>query len=533
VKGNAGGSSPTLDPALERTLRAIVGDEHVLTDDLDRSFFSQDVYRQAEVPAACVIQPGSPEELARAVAAVTGARHAVIPRGGGASYTGGYLPDRAESVIVDTRRMRRVLEVSTEDMYVTVECGCTWKELDHALHERKVRTPFWGPLSGAYATVGGGLSQNSILWGSSLYGTSAESVLGLEVVVADGTLLPTGSAATTGSKPFFRHYGPDLTGLFLGDTGALGIKARATLRLIPRPEAVRFASFAHRSREALVEAMASIARSGLASECYGMDPHLQRQRMKRTTLAKDLGALRGVAASAGSRVEGVREAVRVMVAGRRFVEEDEYSLHVGVEGPAEETVTASLEAVRRLGSRGGREIENTIPKVLRGEPFLSMSSGIGPQGERWAPVHGVLPLSGARRAWSEIQELVEERRADLDRHGVVVGFLVATVSTNAFVLEPVFYWPGPRTLFYERTLEPADLARFEDFPRDPEAESLVSELRSECVRRFLELGAAHLQIGRTYPFRESRDPATWRLLEALKRAVDPEGLMNPGSLGLS
>jgi D-lactate dehydrogenase (cytochrome) len=518
---------------LRRALAALVGEAHVLDGDEDRAFFSQDVYAAAAEPAALVVQPGSVEELQRAVAAATGAGFAVVPRGGGASYTGGYLPDRAASVVVDTRRLDRIVTVDADDMYVTVECGVTWRQLLLALRVRGLRTPFWGPLSGAVATVGGSLSQNAVLWGSARHGVSAESVLGLELVLADGSLLATGSAATRGGRPFFRHYGPDLTGLFLGDTGALAVKARATLKLMPLPPFVETASFGFDSHEQLAVAMAAIARAGVASECFGMDPELQRQRMKRQGLAKDLKALKGVVTSARNVASGLKQAARVVAAGRSFLDDAPYSLHVGSEGRSEAAVRADLVEIRHLCLRhGGREVENTIPKVLRGDPFVSMTSGIGPTGERWLPVHGVVPLSDAAAAWTAVRALVAERCEPFARHGIVVGVLTALAGAGAFVLEPVIYWPGPRTLYYRRVLDADTLARFEDFPDDPEANRLVAELRSELTRLFLARGAAHFQIGRTYRYREGRQPEAWQLLEAVKQELDPRRLVNPGALGL-
>lgn len=519
--------------ALVRDLAALVGHPHVLTAEEDRAFFSHDISGPAPEPAACVAAPGTVEELARAVAACTAAGFAVVPRGGGASYTGGYRPDRARSVLVDTRRLDRIVEIDPADMYVTVECGSTWKALSLALRENGLRTPFWGPLSGATATVGGSLSQNAILWGSARYGVSAESVLGLEVVLADGSVLPTGSAAGRNAKPFFRYYGPDLTGLFLGDTGALGVKARATLRLIPLPGVVETASFGFDTAEAMVAAMAGIARLGLATECFGMDPVLQQQRMKRASLAKDLGALRGVVTSQRSLASGVIEAAKVVAAGRGFLDGVAFSLHVGTEGRDEASVRAAIDEIRRVcAAEGGREVENTVPKVLRGDPFVPMTTAIGPEGERWLPVHGVVPLSDAAPSWSAVRALLADRRDVFDRHGIVVGVLTATFGSGAFVLEPVFYWPGPRTLYYRRVLDPADLARFRDFPESPETGAVVAEARQALARLFLERGAAHLQIGKTYLYREGRRPEAWRLLEAVKNAVDPRRLMNPGSLGL-
>ena len=153
-----------------------------------------------------MIAPGTVTELAEAIGLCTANNRRVIPRGGGFSYTGGYLPVMEHSIIVDMRRLDRIVEINREDMYVTVECGCTWHSLYTALKAEKLRTPYFGPISGFASTVGGALSQGSFFMGSTQYGTTAESTLGLEVVVADGTVLKTGSAATMDSPvAFFPH----------------------------------------------------------------------------------------------------------------------------------------------------------------------------------------------------------------------------------------------------------------------------------------------------------------------------------------
>ncbi len=529
-------SSAHPDPtpaALVARLREIAGADAVLEAEGDRRFFSQDIAGPREHVAALVVRPRTVEQLSQTVSAATGAGHSVVARGGGSSYTGGYVPDRDACVLIDTRELARVVEIDPDDMYVTVEAGCTWEALEAALAPHGVRTPFWGPLSGAVATIGGSLSQNSILWGSARYGVSAESVLGLEVVLADGSVLATGSAASRNARPFVRYYGPDLTGLFLGDTGALGIKARATLRLIRRPAFFDTASFGFQDHAAQSGAMAAIAREGLVSECFGMDPVLQEQRMKRAGLAQDLKAVKGVITSARGLASGLKEAAKVALAGRSFLDDVPYSMHVGTEARSEATVAEALVEVRRIvAAHGGREVENTIPKVMRGMKFVPMSSAIGPAGERWLPIHALVRLSDATATWTAVRDLFATREAAMRAHGVKVGVLTAIVGSNAFVLEPVFYWEAPRTAYYERVLDAATLAKFTDFPPNPAGEALVFELRERLTELFLERGCTHLQIGRTYRYREGLKPEPWRLLEAVKRAVDPRGLVNPGSLGL-
>lgn len=127
--------TPTAAPAagdnrrpLIQALEGIVGKDHVITDAEERAFFSTDVFYKPE-PAEVVVAPGTPEEVAAVVREATRAGMAVVARGGGMSYTAGYAPERTDTVMVDTRRLNRILEINTEDMYVVVECGVTWKQL--------------------------------------------------------------------------------------------------------------------------------------------------------------------------------------------------------------------------------------------------------------------------------------------------------------------------------------------------------------------------------------------------------------------
>jgi len=79
-------------------------------------------------------------------------------RGGGASYTDGYLPRDDGQVLLDLSQLNRIVEINEQDAYVTVEAGVTWEALKRALDERDLRTPFWGPFSGLLATVGGSVA---------------------------------------------------------------------------------------------------------------------------------------------------------------------------------------------------------------------------------------------------------------------------------------------------------------------------------------------------------------------------------------
>ena len=513
-------------------LQNILGAERVITEQQECTFYSQDVFSQGVI-AAAVVRPASRDALAKAVAAICGAGQAAIPRGGGMSYTAGYLPTEADSILIDTSELNRVLEINAEDMYVTVEAGCTWKALHEALQGSGLQPAYWGPLSGIRATVGGSLSQNSVFWGSGRYGVSADAVLGLEVVLADGGLLQTGSASSVGRSPFFRYYGPDLTGLFLGDTGAFGIKAAATLRLVPALPARRFASFDFPDYRQLARGMTEVSRRGLAAECFGFDPYLQSQRLKRESLVRDVQSLAGVMKGARSWPRALLDGLQVALAGRRYMREVQYSLHLTVEERSEAAAAAVLAEIRSVcRSSGGREISNSIPKILRANPFGPVNNMIGPGGERWVPMHGLVPHSKAADAIAGAEGVFQRHRQAIEEFQIGTGYLFATVSSNCSVIEPVFFWPDSLLEIHRRSVEPSFLARIKELPENQRARAAVTEMRQDLITMFQEHGAVHMQIGKAYPYREGLRPEARQMVEALKDVVDPNRRMNPGALGL-
>jgi hypothetical protein len=510
-------------------LRAALGDAQVVTDLAERAFYSSDVYRQVE-PALAVLRPPSVDALAAAVRIATSAGHPIVARGGGMSYTDAYLPTSAHALMLDMSALDAIIEINETDRYVTVECGVTWAKLYAELDARGLRTPYWGPLSGLRATVGGALSQGSIFLGSARFGSIGDTVIGLEVIAANGELLKTGSAAGANAAPFLRYFGPDLTGLFVGDAGALGIKARATLKLLPKFAELEGLSFACDSAESLCAAMGEVARSGLASECFGFDPFLQSQRMKRASLLADVKTLGKVMQSGGSLLGALKEGARLVATGRNFLDDVRYSLHLTVEAHSRDELNANLATLRRLLKPHAREVENAVPKVLRADPFVPPNSMLGPSGERWVPVHGIVPLSQAAQAWAAVQALFARHTSAMQALKVEAGYLVTTIGSNAFLLEPVFYWPDVQLDFHKRLVEPGYLKKLTDFPENLAARALVDELKHALKALFQSLGATHFQLGKFYHYRQGRNPASLKLLDALKHALDPRGLINPGAL---
>ena len=194
------------------------------------TLYQSDIYYTSPHPPLAKARPRNIREVQDLVTAARGMGLSLATRGAGLSYSAGYIPFDARTIVVDMTGMDRIVEINAQDMYVRLDPGVTWAVLREALRPLGLTTPFWGTFSGLYATIGASLSQGAKFYGSASRGMSAESVLGLTLVTGTGEVLVTGSSASIeNASPFFRNYGPDLTvGLFLGDSGAFGIKVGTT-----------------------------------------------------------------------------------------------------------------------------------------------------------------------------------------------------------------------------------------------------------------------------------------------------------------
>jgi FAD/FMN-containing dehydrogenase len=522
---------PAAPGSLIENLARIAGAEDVLTDEQSRIFYSTDVFRRADVLAAAVVRPASVAELQEVVRACARHQAPLVVRGGGASYTDGYLPVREGTICIDTAALTRI-DVNAEDMYVTVEPGVTWARLYETLSRQGLRTPMWGPFSGLAATVGGGMSHYAVNYGSGLYGVSAESLLGMDVILASGEMVSTGSGGGVGSSPFFRYYGPDLTGLFVGDAGALGVKARMTLRLIRNPEGFAACSYGFPDGESALRAMMAVARLNVVAQNFGLDPRQQKTALTRMESASSLDAAKSVFLSARNPVDGALQVMRMGIAGRNFLKKAVYSAHFSTEGLTHAEAKQKLAVVRATARRYGAEVANTIPTYFHANPFMELTPILGPNGERWKPTHGVLPFSKVLQHHADFEALLGEYRERMGRHRVRLTRMFMFFGSNAFIYEPTFLWEDERTVYHERVYPAKLLAGVPAHPANPQGRRLVFELKKRIGELCVKNGASHLQVGKDYPYLATRQPAARDLVRQLKQMLDPEGLMNPGALGL-
>ncbi len=120
----------------------------------------------------------------------------------------------------------------------------------------------------------------------------------------------------------------------------------------------------------------------------------------------------------------------------------------------------------------------------------------------------------------------------MGRLGVWTGGMFATVDASGFLYEIALYWPGAQTDYHRAVLPAEHLAALPAYQDDERVNAFVHTLKTDITTLFADVGATHFQLGKTYPFAEVLAPETLALLKAIKAAVDPDGLMNPGALGL-
>ena len=206
----------------------IVGEPNALTSLEDRKCYSYDARLDGPVPDL-VVFPSSATEVSRILVLANRHRFPIVPRGQGSGLTGGSIPVKG-GVVLSFTRLNRILEIDTANLIAVVEPGV----ITYMLQEEVARYGLFyppDPASYKYSSIGGNVAECAGGPNSLKYGVTRDYVLGLEVVK------PTGEIITTGVRTMKGVVGYDLTRLFVGSEGTLGVITKITLKLIPLPEA--------------------------------------------------------------------------------------------------------------------------------------------------------------------------------------------------------------------------------------------------------------------------------------------------------
>jgi len=505
-------------------LSAIVGTDNVITDTAKREYYSHDVFFWDDVVLPkVVVRPNAAAQVAEIVTFCISQDLCLSIRGGGMSYTHGYGPINDRTVLLDMGRMQDIREVNTTDRYIIAEAGCTWQQVSEALKPHNVVVDFPAPLSGSHSTVGGALSQN--------VPGSMGGVLAVEVIRADGSFLKTGTWGRSGNlKPFGRDYGPDLTGMFLGDCGALGIKTAAVIRLKTTLPGRAFSSFAFENFEDMAITMVNLSRYDFIVRRTGLDPY-ESQTIAKVGLRDAVNVARKVAAAEESLATGIKEIGKMALAGLDFMEGVKWSLHLKTSGITDLDAEAGMHQVRSECLARSRELPDLLPRARDAVGF-SIRKFLGPSGERWVATSSLWPISRAVEVAQEVQKFFARHRTAMDRYGVWESY-ITNFSSHYFLCEPCFYWSDEVSELHLRHLPLAEAKRFARIPANLEARTFVQNLRRDLSEMFCSMGSVHVQIGKFYKYREVLAPETDRLLTEVKDVLDPERRLSRGNLGFN
>lgn len=462
-------------------LQAIVGAEHVSTRETDRLVYSVDSFwlpqmqldRGVRLPAPDVIvHPGSAREVAAILKLANAARIPVVPWGGGSGTQGGALPIH-RGIMLDTKRLDRLLEIDEHALTVRAEAGINGGQLEWALNERGLTLPHY-PASANCATLGGYLAPRGSGTISTKYGKAEDLVMSLEVAVPSGALIRTPAVPNHAS-------GPDFMRLFLGSEGTLGVITEATMRITRLPEARLF-------RALLFQDVATGLEAGRQLMVNRLDPLVIRMYDQHST------------ASLVKKVLGYELDGAYMIIG-----------FDGWEDIASRQEARALALCEALGARDlGRE-----------------------PGERWwnhrydfyyPPFGFHLPAM-----YGTIETVATFSRIEAIYHAKKAAIEGTFGSLGVQYIGHFSHWfPWGASLYDRFVLKQA--------PDDAaEAQALHDRIWDVAIETSLAHGGMineHHGVGlKLSRFMQAQYGEAWPLLESLKRAIDPNGIMNPGKVG--
>jgi glycolate oxidase len=234
-------------------LERAVGTEYVVTHPHALRTYESDGLLQYAVTPRAVVLPKSTEQVQHVVKLCHQENVPWVARGAGSGLSGGAVPHE-EGVLIVLSRMRRVLEVDLDNQRVVVEPGVTNIAVSHAVGPTHFYPP--DPSSQIVCSIGGNVAENSGGAHCFKYGFTTNYVTGLDVVLADGSLV------TLGGKELDMP-GYDLLGAFVGSEGTLGVATRITLRVVPKPESVRTLVAFFESQEQAGDVVSEIVSAGM------------------------------------------------------------------------------------------------------------------------------------------------------------------------------------------------------------------------------------------------------------------------------
>ncbi len=476
---------PPHDPIdLSVRLASIVGAAHVSTDDESLERLSFDAIDPGRLMArasavasrvTAVVRPATTDEVSGVVRLANELGLPVIPYGGGTGVMGAVIP-LSGGIAVDLRRMDRVLEVRAADRLAVVQPGVVLADLDAAAKAYGLQMAH-DPWSVPIATVGGAISTDSVGYRASKYGSMGEQVVAYEAVLGDGEVVRT--------KPLARQSsGPMLGRLLSGAEGTMAIITEATVRLFAEPEAREFATVGFESFEAGYPVVVRLFDLGLIPALIDLTEE-----------------------EPGDDAQGFR-----------------CLLYLGFEGYREEVEAQRVRSLVEATAAGGVDIGPRATlhywdtRHAVAERWRDSTRPLRPT-ERWANrrwrtadyLHVSLPVS----------RVIEYKR-----------FADDVAAGHGLQIRETAVWTDPR-LFSVYIVDPsADLDADGETGKAPALWGAVNELLAGALRMGGGVEYCHGLGTKLAGWADHEWGDALLLARRLKGAVDPNGILNPGKLGL-
>lgn len=461
------------------TLKAIVGEENVLLGQAQRAQKAVDLYAirlyqrnvgwKPTLPQA-VVCPTSTDQVSKVLKACYEKDIPVIPRGGGSSVVGGCEVRNEEVVVVDLSKMKEIKNLDQTNLKVSLEAGLGLEELENWLNERGYTTGHF-PQSIGQAEMGGLVATRSAGQFSTGYGNIEDLLLGLEAVLPDGKVVRIKSTPR-------RSTGPDLRNIFMGSEGAFGIITEVTVKVYPKPNYQWKESYRLESMRQGIEIARKILRSGAKPQVLRIHDWLECE--------KPYGA---------------------------FMEEDECLMILLVEGE-KALVDAQAEIISKIAKEDGAISAGSKPVDIWYEHRNDAADEYEVYGSQGILVD-TIEVSGT---WSDLADIYEKTIERVYYEVPEVLFFSGHSSHS--------YMTGSNIYFQLGAYPKADIKASE------EVYMKVWSIVMEEILKYEDATISHHHgIGkqRTSWLKEELG-SSYSLLKAMKKAFDPKGLMNPGTL---
>lgn len=440
----------------------------LLTTPSARAHYAQSEGPHRHDPPALVAQPVSIDEVMQLMAAAAEAALPVVAYGAGTSLEGNASALRPDTLCIDFARMNRVVAIRGGDLVATVEPGVTREQLNLELRD----TGLFFPVDpGANATLGGMIATRASGTTTVRYGSMRDNVLALQVVTADARLISTGARARKSAS------GYDLTGLFTGSEGTLGLIVEASLRLHGQPEAIVAATWDFASIDGAVETVMATIQSGVG--------------IARMELLDEAAIL------ACNTHSGLRLPERPML----FLE-----FHGNPQ-----SIAGELALVRAIGAESGG-----------GE--LKTASATGERNALWQARHHALwsakaMIPGAK-AW------ISDICVPISQLGDAIARAKTAIAASG-LFAPILGHVGDGNFHVFFILQPGDEASW----------AKARAINEAMIAHALSVGGTctgehGIGIGKREAMVREHGDAAVAVMRAIKQALDPQGRLNPGKIFL-